>query len=107
MMKSERAISELLKKVANECREDDVKSKLKKLGSVFLNNREVSAQEAALTLLSLPLKYASRKVVFVNTAPRSKRVSILNPQSILETMDDNDEDIFCTSLLDRYASRPN
>ena len=107
MMKSERAVSELLKKVANECREDDVKSKLKKLGSVFLNNREVSAQEAAFRLLSLPLKYASRKVVFVNTAPRSKRMSMLNPQSILETMDDNDEDIFCTSLLDRYASRPN
>jgi hypothetical protein len=32
---------------------------------------------------------------------------MLKPQSILETMDDNDEDIFCKSLLDRYASRPN
>jgi hypothetical protein len=106
MMKSERAMSELLKKAANECREDDVKSELKKLGSVFLNNREVSAQAAAFRLLSLPLKHASRKVVFVNTAPRSKRVSMWKPQSILETMDDNDEDIFCTSLLDRYASRP-
>jgi hypothetical protein len=44
MMKSEREMSELLKKVANECKEDDVKSKLKKLGSVFINNREVGAK---------------------------------------------------------------
>ena len=100
-------MSELLKKVANECREDNVRCKFKKLGSLFLNNREVSAQEAAFRLLSLPLKKASRKVVYVNTAPRNKRVSILKPQCILADMDDNDENIFCTSLLDRYTSRPN
>lgn len=66
----------------------------------------MSAQEAAFRLLSMPLKRASRKVVFVNTAPKDKRVSMLKPQKILEDMDDNDENIFCTSTLDRYASRP-
>ena len=98
MMKSERAMSKLLKKVADECR-DDLRGKLRKLGSVSLDNREVSAQEAAFRWLSLPLKYASRKVVFVNTAPKSKRVSMLKSQSVLADMEDNDQNVFCTSLL--------
>jgi len=105
MLKSERSMSELLKKVAEESRRDDIKSKLKKVGSALLNNREVSAQEAAYRLLSLPLK-RSRTVVFVNTAPKEKRVSMLKPLSVLQDMPDDDENIFRTSLLDRYSSHP-
>lgn len=67
------------------------------MGLAFLNNREVCAQEAAYKILSLPLKRASQKVVIVNTAPKDKRVSMLNPQKVLQEMDDDDEDIFCTS----------
>lgn len=66
----------------------------------------MSAQEAAYRILSLPLKRASRKVVFVNTAPKDIRVSLLKPRRILQEMDNDDEDIFSTSPLDRYAARP-
>ncbi|KAI8492052.1 hypothetical protein Bbelb_304250 [Branchiostoma belcheri] len=106
MLKSERAMSELLKKVLEESRGDDLKSKLRNVGSAFLKNREASAQEAAYRLLSLPLKIASRKVVFVNTAPKDKRVSMLKPRNELDRLKDDDENIFCPSPLDRYASRP-
>ena len=106
MMKSEKAMSELLKNVAEENRGEDLKSKLRTIGSSFLNNREVSAQEATFRLLSMPLTKSSRSVVFVNTAPKDKRVSMLKPRKILQEMDDDDENIFCTSPLDRYASRP-
>jgi len=106
MTKSERATSELLNKVAQENKDSELKSKLRKVGSAFLQNREVSSQEAAFRLLSLPLKRASRKVVFANTAPKDIRVSMLKPHSLLQEMDDDDENIFFTSALDRYASRP-
>ena len=106
MMKSEGAMSELLKQTVTECDDCDVKSKLKKVGSVFLNSREVSAQEATFRILSIPLKQCSRAVVFVNTAPPDKRVSLLKPRKVLEEMNDDDEEIFCTSLVDRYAARP-
>lgn len=106
MLKSERAMSELLKKVADDCTDADIRSKLKKVGTAFLGKREVSIQEAAYRLCSIPLKKASRKVVFVNTAPKDKRTSLLKPQSLLQAMDDNDENIFCTSPMDRYAARP-
>ncbi|XP_078691416.1 uncharacterized protein LOC144921886 isoform X1 [Branchiostoma floridae x Branchiostoma belcheri] len=106
MLKSERSMSELLKKVAVESKGEDVKERLRKLGSTFLNNREVSAQEAAFRVLSMPLKKASRQVVFVNSAAKEKRVSILKPKNILQDMTDEDTNIFCTSLIDRYVSRP-
>ncbi|XP_078619175.1 uncharacterized protein LOC144886422 [Branchiostoma floridae x Branchiostoma japonicum] len=106
MVKAERAMSELLQKVLEESKAEDLKSKLRKVGSAFLNNREVSAQEAVYRLLSLPLQRKSRQVVYINTATRDKRVSMLKPRHVLESMDDNDDNIFCTSALDRYASRP-
>ena len=56
MMKSEKAMSELLLKVSKESGAEEVKTQMAKLGSTFLNHREVRAQEAAYRLLSLPLK---------------------------------------------------
>lgn len=105
-MKSERAMSELLKKVADDCRDEDTRSKLNKVGSAFLTNREVSAQEAAYRLPSLPLKRTSRKVGFVNTSPKDRLISLLKPKALLEKMDDDDDNIFCTSPAHRYAARP-
>ena len=105
-MKSEGAMSETLKKVAEEHGDKDIRSRLRKVGSAFLKNREVSAQEATFRLLSIPLKRASRLVVFINTGTKENRISLLKPQSVLQEMDDDDENIFCNSLHDRYAARP-
>ena len=100
MLKSERSMRELLRKIADECRGDDIKDKLRKIGSAFLNNLEVSAQEAVYRLLSLPLKKSSRKVVFVNTSKKEKCVSMLKPAHLLDQLNDDDENVFCTSLID-------
>lgn len=31
---------------------------------------------------------------------------ILNPYQYLESLDDDDDNIFCTNIIDRYSSRP-
>ena len=46
MLKSEKSMGELLKQVSKECRGEQIRTQLGRLGSVFLNHREVSAQEA-------------------------------------------------------------
>ena len=46
IMKTERSMGELLKRVAAEARTDELKTQLRKVGSAFLTHREVSAQEA-------------------------------------------------------------
>ena len=70
IMKTERSMGELLKRVAAESRTDELKVQLRKVGSAFLTHREVSAQQAVYRLLSLPMKQLSRSVVFVDTNPK-------------------------------------
>ena len=63
IMKTERSMGELLKRVAAEARTDELKKQLRKVGAAFLSHIEVSAQEAVYRLLSLPMKELSRSVV--------------------------------------------
>ena len=70
IMKTDRAMGELLKRVANETRTEDLKTQLKKVGSAFLTHREVSAQEAVYRILPLPMKRMSRTVLFIDTNPK-------------------------------------
>ena len=101
MLKSERSMGELLKQVSKECGSEDIRTQLRRLGSVFLNHREVSAQEAVYRILSLPLKQLSRKVIFINTAANEDRVSLLKPMNQIQDMDEDSEDIYHqTSLID-------
>ena len=69
IMKTDRSMGELLKRVAAEARTDELKTQLRKVGSAFLTHREVSAQEAVYRILSLPM---SRSVVFVDTNPKNE-----------------------------------
>ena len=48
----------------------------------------------------------SRKVVSVSTGMKDECVSLPKPKSQLTQFHKDDEDIFATSLIDRYATRP-
>ena len=49
----------------------------------------------------------SRKVVSVSTSMKDEHVSLPKPRSQLAQLhDDDDKDVFATSLIDRYAARP-
>ena len=52
------------------------------------------------------LRKKSRKVVPVTTSMKDEHVSLLKLQSQLAQLHDDDEDVFATSLIDRYGARP-
>ena len=106
IMKTERSMGELLKRVAAEARIDELKYQLRKVGSAFLTHREVSAQEAVYRILSLPMKQLSRSVVFVDTNPKNERIAVLKDNASLTQLEDNDTNVFQKSLIDRYQHRP-
>ena len=106
IMKTERSMGELLKRVAAEARTDELKKQLRKIGAAFLSHREVSAQEAVYRILSLPMKQLSRSVVFVNTNPKNERIAVLKNNDSLSQLNDDDTDVFQKSLIDRYQHRP-
>ena len=48
MMKSEKAMGEVLKSVARECHNEPVAQQLKKIAKAFVGNRVFGAPEAAM-----------------------------------------------------------
>ena len=89
----------------NGCNTCNTRQQLNKLGSVFLTNREVSAQEAVYRVLSIPLQRCSKSVVFINTDKES-RDALLLPFSQLQKLNDDNEDVYCKNIIDRYSARP-
>ena len=106
VLKAEKGMGELLKQAAREMEQGNTRQQLNKLGSVFLTNREVSAQEAVYRVLSMPLRRCSQSVVFINTDNKESRDSLLLPFSQLQKLNDNNEDVYCKNIIDRYAARP-
>ena len=106
MMKSEKAMGEVLKRVAKECKHEDIALQLKKIGAAFLGNRVVGMPESVMRLNSMWLIKKSRNVVYVNGAMKEERVSLPKTGKDLEVMADDDENIFMTSIHDQYAARP-
>ncbi|XP_055084862.1 LOW QUALITY PROTEIN: uncharacterized protein LOC117386060, partial [Periophthalmus magnuspinnatus] len=103
--KAERDMGLLLSNAQKEASKGNVSAKeaFKKLGSVYLHNRDVSAQEAVYRVTNMHLKEFSRKVTFVPTGNNIVRMS----KPIGEIDDEMGEDIWMTNTIDRYLSRPN
>ncbi|XP_055077310.1 LOW QUALITY PROTEIN: uncharacterized protein LOC117394129 [Periophthalmus magnuspinnatus] len=103
--KAERDMGLLLTNAQKEASKGNVSAKeaFKKLGSVYLHNRDVSAQEAVYRVTNMHLKEFSRKVTFVPTGDNIVRMS----KPIGEIDDEMGEDIWMTNTIDRYLSRPN
>ncbi|KAI4872883.1 hypothetical protein NFI96_009167 [Prochilodus magdalenae] len=109
--KAEREMGLLLSRTQKEATEQgnlDAKQALRKLGSVFLHNREVSAQESVYRLTNMSLKEASRKVQFIPTGDNVVRMSL--PLHVIQTRAeydaDDDQNIWMNSITDRYKCRP-
>ena len=105
---AQKGISEILRAACDEARKGNttIKQQVRDIGNKFLNNVEISAQEAVYIVLQLPMRKASRQVVFVNTSPPEERVKLLKCFSDIKEMEDDCEEIYASSLLDRYAKRP-
>ena len=54
----------------------------------------------------MPLRRCSRTTIFLNTDHKDSRDSLLLPFTQLQKLDDNDENVYCKNIIDRYAARP-
>ena len=82
------------------------RQKLMKLGNVFLTHRQLSAQEAAFKMCSLPLRSATSDVIYLDIKPKHLRSRILLPSADLNEKTDDSTDVFVKNVFDRYSSRP-
>ncbi|CAG9818747.1 unnamed protein product [Phaedon cochleariae] len=106
--KSDRGVSALMQAAMVEIQKGNmtVKEQLKKIGNVFINASEVSAQEAAYNILGMSLSVTSTNFVYINTRPSNERVRMLKSKQDLVKMDSNDRDIFKAGVIENYIQRP-
>ena len=106
--KAQKGMSELLRTACNEARKGNstVKQQVRDIGNKFLNNVEISAQEAVYIVLQLPMRKSSRQVVFINTSPPENRVHLLKPLQEISEIDDDSDEIYASGLIKRYTKRP-
>ena len=108
--KSEHELGEILKTAQEEMKEQscppDLRTQMKQLGSVYFDHREVSVQESIVRTCGLRMKASTRMVTFVST-DNNARLSkpLAKIQAIAEQ--NTEENIWMTSLEDRYRARPN
>ena len=106
MTKGEKAMGETLKHVAKECQNDDIRTQMNKIKHEFLGKRVVGLPELVMHVLSMWFMLKSRKVILVNTNMKGECVSLPKPSYQLAQLDDDDENVFATSIIDRYAAQP-
>ena len=106
--KGQRGMSQLLHQACKEARagNDDIKQQVRRIGNNFLTHVEISAQEASYLVLQMPLKRASRSVIFISTAPPDERTFLVKPTAALEAMAADSTDIESDNMLKRYQRRP-
>ncbi|XP_067306866.1 uncharacterized protein [Pseudorasbora parva] len=107
--KAEQEMGLLLQRAQNEAMNGNLeaRSALKMLGSVYLHNREISAQEAVYRLTGMHLKECSRKVQFIPIGTDPVKMSL--PLRVLQSKEDHFGEESCfwmNSLVDRYKNRP-
>ena len=78
---------------------------MNKIKKEFIGKSVVGAPESAMQVLPMWLMKKSRKVTSVNTNMKDECVSRPKTQQLAQ-MDDDDENVFATSTIDRYAARP-
>jgi hypothetical protein len=107
--KAEHELGEILKTAQEEIRAGtnatDPRTQMKKLGSVYFENREVSIQESIVRTCSIKMKDSSRLVTFI---PTDNNAKMSKPLSQIQAMagQNSEDDIWMTSLEDRYKARP-
>ncbi len=48
----------------------------------------------------------NRTVLFVDTNPKKDRIGVLKPAAAIQDLDDDDPNVFCKNLIQRYQHRP-
>ena len=106
--KAQKGMSELLRKAVQEAKEGNtnIKQQVRDVGNKFLNSEEISAQEAVYVVLQLPMRKASRSVVFINTSLPAERVQFLKPLSETENLLDDCKEIQSSGPPKRHIECP-
>ena len=80
---------------------------MNKIKNEFIGKWVLATPESCICVMSMWLMKKSRNVQNVNTNMQDEHVSLLKSRAQLAQMEDDDDNVFATRLIERYAVRPN
>ena len=106
--KGQRGLSNLLHEACSQARKcgSDIRQQVRRIGNQFLSNVEIGAQEAVYLVLQMPLRRATREVIFLDTQKPEKRTTLIKSFSDLKDLPSNSTDTETDSCIKRYKRRP-
>eukprot|EP00116_Pleurobrachia_bachei_P000302 sb/3460564/ len=107
--KTEKAVCDKMKDVLKEIDDPvniDTRTKLKRLGNVFINTRSVSQQESIYRTLPYSMSVSKPEVIFVPSNQAKFRHGMLKSKHQLQALHSDSTDVFNKGLIDRYPHRP-
>ena len=104
--KAEREMGDLLTNAQKEAAEgnNDAVSELRKLGSVYLQNREVSVMNAIYLTCGMPLKESTRSVIFLQTDLQGQKMTL--PIKTIQANAGKSDEIWMPTQIEKYIARP-
>ena len=99
LCKAERNVSKLMKEAM--IKENETASLLSSMKNIWMNKREMSYPEAIFHLLSLPLLWKSRDVVFLSTNYPENRIRLIK-----QNKSEGDKQVFHDGIIEYYQNRP-
>ena len=106
MCKPEKTMSELMRKASKESADKNIKDRMYDIANQLRKGREVSHHEAIMRVLSIPLRRSNIPVTFISTDYKENRTRILKSSSVLQTLKDDDRNIYVPGVHEKYAARP-
>jgi hypothetical protein len=107
--KEERGSSEFVREInaslidaTGAARQKQLMKVVRAAGFAFMRWSEIGIQLAVMLALGLPLFYVSRGHVHVSTKTEDDRTRIMLPMSKLKGMNEDDTNVFCEGMMDRY-----
>ncbi len=107
--KGQRGMSALLSRTISELNQGnaDIRNRLKTICNMYLNNTEISAQEAIYHLLGMQLSRSSRSTAYIDVNPSEERTKVLKSLEQMRQLDSESTEIYLDNMVDYYVNRPN
>ncbi|GBM39081.1 ATP-dependent DNA helicase PIF1 [Araneus ventricosus] len=103
-----RGLSRILRNCveAVSSQKSSLKECLTAVANQFINSVEISAQEAAWSILELPMSKMSEDSIFIPTFRQEERTRMVKSQDVLNKLDPNSRDVYESNIIDYYTKRP-
>ena len=106
MTKGEKGMGKTLKRVAEECRNDAVRTQMNKIKDRIPCQASIGGTGISNASVTKVAYEENQEVLSVNTSMKDEHVSLPKSKSQLAHLHDDHEDVFATSIIDRYDVRP-